>query len=319
MKFEADFEHPSEPYSRTANKEHRNRREVHVLPGCLPLIRESSVVTRWVGETLDCLYTPISEDAEWYFKRLRETGLPLDSVVIRRFTERLEFANHRTSDILWHLKSNRGKLYPISDSDVAAISDEAWVFQISADKMVEKLLRYTSLGMKYFPRTFRYIENIDPYRFDKLSYQEKLELLEIAGEERDHGIQMERLRLKKAVYRYQEETKSIVNKIMEFSEVWNIRWYPISYIKSEDEASVIHPSLGDQFPANGVNHGIAELGYLEYRKSLLNQKYSNEIYTILEQFIFEESELVSVLNRWLGMSQMYMPADISEYFKSAAR
>lgn len=76
-------------------------------------------------------------------------------------------------------------MYPISDKEIAAISDEAWVFQVSADKMVEKLLRYTSLGMKYFPKTFQYIENIDPYRFDKISYGEKLELLEIAGKERD--------------------------------------------------------------------------------------------------------------------------------------
>lgn len=66
----------------------------------LPLICDPSVVTCGVGEMLDRLYTPISQDAEWYFQRLRDTGLPLDAVAIRRFKERLEYANHRTHDIL---------------------------------------------------------------------------------------------------------------------------------------------------------------------------------------------------------------------------
>jgi hypothetical protein len=189
----------------------------------LPLIREPTVVTKGVGEVLGRLYTPISEDAEWYFKRLRETGFPLDSAAIRKFTERLEYANHRASEILGHLKSNRGSLYPISESDVAAISDEAWVFQVSADRTVEKLLRYTSLGMRYFPRTFQRIEGIDPYRFDKLGRSEKLELLEIAGEERDRGACLERPKLIRASYRYRAEIREIVSEIVNFSEYWKGR------------------------------------------------------------------------------------------------
>jgi hypothetical protein len=64
-----------------------------------------------------------------------------------------------------------------------------------------------------------------------------------------------------------------------------------------------------------VNPHVSRLGYLAYRKALLNQKYSNEVYGIIEPFDFEENELISVFNRWLGMSGMYRHADFSAYFQ----
>lgn len=101
---------------------------------------------------------------------------------------------------------------------------------------------------------------------------------------------------------------------MAVRSVWNIGDYGIPAGVSTDESSVEHPSLGNHLPSNSIHPEMAELGYLEYRKAVLNQSYANETYAVLEQFVFEETELVSLLNRWLGMSQMYRTADISEYF-----
>lgn len=116
----------------------------------IPLIRDPSVVAREVGEIFQHLYEPISMDAEWYRSRIRETGIPLDNASIQRFINRMEYANRRANEILGHINSERGGLYPLSDADVATMVDEAWLFQISAEKMVEQLLRCTSTGMKYF-------------------------------------------------------------------------------------------------------------------------------------------------------------------------
>lgn len=179
----------------------------------LPLIRDSSIVISEVSETLDRLYAPIAQDADWYFERMKDLKLPLTTASIKRLKERLEYANHRTHQILGHVRMGSGGLYPLTEIDILNIADQAWVSQVTADKKVEKLLRHTSFGMNYFPKTFHYIENIDPYRFDKISYQEKLALLEIAGNERDSGIQKERPRLAKITHSYRHAISELISRI----------------------------------------------------------------------------------------------------------
>ncbi|MDD2745734.1 MAG: hypothetical protein PHU93_04310, partial [Candidatus Gracilibacteria bacterium] len=170
---------------------------------------------------------------------------------------------------------------------------------------------------KYFGETFRYIEKLDPYRFDKLTYQEKLELLEIAGIERDRAMQMERPRLIKASYRHQKNIQSLVRDILEFRHFWNSSEYPLSSQHFKDEASVTHPSLGDTRSARESPSKFSRLGGLEYKKAIQNQSYVKEVDTILSEFRFEEQELINRLNRWLGMKKMYLPADISEFLPGA--
>jgi hypothetical protein len=47
--------------------------------------------------------------------------------------------------------------------------------------------------------------------------------------------------------------------------------------------------------------------------ALLRLQTSDRVYSVLQNFLFEESELISRLKVWFGMPKQYRPADISEW------
>ncbi len=149
------------------------------------LIRDPNVVKREFHDTIERLYNPLAEDAARYREYAHELSLPLDQGIIQRLTNRLGYAKKRTSDILNHIRENSGTLYPILEPHLDEITENAWFFQTATEIAVERVLRYTSVRMKYFPKTFEKLERVDPYRINKLSRSEKLTILEIAGQERD--------------------------------------------------------------------------------------------------------------------------------------
>ncbi len=133
------------------------------------LIRDPEIVKQEFHTTVGRLYNPLLDDAQEYRRFARDHSIPLDQSTIRKLVDRLGHAKHRTHTLLSHLKEHAGSLYELSESHLNDIVASAWMFQISTERAVEEVLRYTSVRMEYFPKTFQKLESVDPYRIDKLS------------------------------------------------------------------------------------------------------------------------------------------------------
>lgn len=196
---------------------------------------------------------------------------------------------------------------------MAEIVENAWFIQTTTEIDLERVLRHSSRRMKYFPKTFAALESIDPAHLDNLTYESKLQILEIAGTERDQAIMRERPKLLKILHSRQLAVKKTVSDIVDTRMFWELKQMPLYVMKSADEASVEHLALASDRPANEVNPHTARLGRSVYELAKIRVESSHRTYSVLEQFLLEEVELIDRLRTWFHMKNMYRPANIDEY------
>ncbi len=86
-------------------------------------------------------------------------------------------------------------------------------------------LRYSSQYSQYFTETFAAMEAIDVAT--DIAYEEAIELLEIAREERDIAINKVFPQIKEVIQECDGVLKRISQDIQEYGEYWQMRRHPI--------------------------------------------------------------------------------------------
>jgi hypothetical protein len=122
-------------------------------------------------ETVERYYTHLSDDILRYEELVHDNTCFLDGKMIRKLQYRLQFCAKKADDFLKKLHTQVGGSTTGKDF-IKEITDQAWDLQIVTETHLDSLLQQSSVGMTYFPQTFRMIEEIDPSKLRKGASQE---------------------------------------------------------------------------------------------------------------------------------------------------
>lgn len=280
----------------------------------------SSLVAREIfKEQIEARYAKLSEDIHRYQELVQDNTCFLDHKMIRSLQYRLQYCSNRTNIFLRLLEQqhpSKGR----SEGIVGELTDEAWNLQLVTETHLDSLFWQSSLGMKYFSKTFEAIEWIDPSKFRKgVPIEERRkavgEILETAWIERDRAIKKLAPRLKKESVEYFEETAFLVEDIVDEISEKSLAILRKKSWESEEILSLkgnpAHILLGN-FQGK-IPYIATDYSSLQDTLEAILDNHQSKIYDCLSDFLVEENELQLRLKKGLWIRNMYRSADIDTW------